>query len=123
MIKLKDLLIEATIACGECLSYVWKVGIMNQDNKQANRKMKIVYGTVQSKWISKGKRYRHAWVEDGNLVKDWQTMELGMSNYAKKGWPKREYYKYWNPKIDKKFSPAEVAKNWKEKKTIMGWDW
>jgi len=75
MIKLKDLLIEATIACGECLSYVWKVGIMNQDNKQANRKMKIVYGTVQSKWISKGKRYRHAWVEDGNLVKEWQKWQ------------------------------------------------
>jgi hypothetical protein len=24
MIKLKDILTEATIACGECLSYAWK---------------------------------------------------------------------------------------------------
>ena len=50
MIKLKSLFIEATIACGECLSYAWKMGIMNQDNKQANKKMKIAYGTVQNKF-------------------------------------------------------------------------
>ena len=92
MIKLKELLIEATIACGECLSYVWKMGIINQDNKQANKKMKITYGTVQNKHVSNNKRYRHAWVEDGNLVKDWQTMVMGGSKYAKKGWPKKEYY-------------------------------
>ena len=77
MIYLNQLLIEATIACGECLSYAWKMVIINQYNKQANKKMKIAYGTVQNKWISKGKRYRHAWVEDGNLVKDWQTMKAG----------------------------------------------
>ena len=123
MIKLKELLIEATIACGECLSYVWKMGIINQDNKQANKKMKITYGTVQNKHVSNNKRYRHAWVEDGNLVKDWQTMVMGGSKYAKKGWPKKEFYSFWKPKVDKKFTPAEVAHNWKTKKTIMGWDW
>jgi hypothetical protein len=50
-------------------------------------------------------------------------MKAGSSKYAGKGWPKREYYKTWNPKVDKKFTPAEVAHNWKTKKTIMGWDW
>ncbi len=119
MIKLKSLLTEGTIACGECLTYAWKTAAKNYNNP----KMKIVYGEVGNKWLSGGKRFKHAWVEDKGKVMDWQTMELGMSNYAKKGWPKREYYKYWNPKIDKKFSPAEVAKNWKEKKTIMGWEW
>ena len=123
MIKLKDILIEATIACGECLSYVWKVGIMNQDNKQANRKMKIVYGTVQNKWISKGKRYRHAWVEDGNLVKDWQTMELGMSKFAKKGWPKSQFYKFYSPGDLNIYTPKEAIDNFRETKSIMGWDW
>ncbi len=68
MIKLKDLLNE-TIACGECLQYAWNTYIRNQDNKSANRRMKIVFGTVQNKWISNNKRFPHAWVEDGNLVK------------------------------------------------------
>ena len=57
MIKLKDLLTEATIACGECLSYAWQTYMVKQDDKQANKKMKIVFGSVQNKWISKGKRY------------------------------------------------------------------
>ncbi len=56
MIKLKDLLNE-TIACGECLQYAWNTYIRNQDNKSANRRMKIVFGTVQNKWISNNKRY------------------------------------------------------------------
>ena len=83
MIKLKDLLTE-TIACGECLSYAWRTYIVNQDNKSANRRMKIAFGTVQNKWISNNKRYPHAWVEDGRLVKDWQTMKAGSSKYAEK---------------------------------------
>ena len=118
MIKLKDILNE-TIACGECLSYTYKQTMKNHRKKN----FKAVYGTVQNKLVSNNKRYEHAWVEDGNKVKDWQTMEAGSSKYAGKGWPKREYYKTWNPKVDKKFTPAEVAHNWKTKKTIMGWDW
>ena len=94
MIKLKQLLFEATIACAECLSYAWKMYMYNQSNKTANRKMKIVYGSVQNKWLAEGRRYKHAWVEDGNLVKDWQTMVLGMSKWAKKGWPKKRFYDF-----------------------------
>ena len=123
MIKLKDILIEATIACGECLSYVWKVGIMNQDNKQANRKMKIVFGMVGSKWISGCKRYKHAWVEDKGKVKDWQTMTLGMSKWAKKGWPKKEFYKFYSPSNLKVYSAEEAADNWKKTKSMAGWEW
>ena len=123
MIYLNQLLIEATIACGECLSYAWKMGIINQDNKQANKKMKIAYGTVQNKWISKGKRYRHAWVEDGNLVKDWQTMVAGSSKYAGKGWPKKEFYSFWKPKNVKKYTTKEAADTYLEKKSMIGWDW
>ncbi len=122
MIKLKDLLNE-TIACGECLSYAWKTYIMNQDNKVANRKMKISFGTIQNKWSAGGKRYEHAWVEDGNLVKDWQTMVMGGSKYKFKGWPKREFYKFWNPKNVKKYTPKEAADNFKKTKSMIGWDW
>ena len=42
MIKLKDILTEATIACGECLSYAWKMSMINQDDP----KMKIVFGMI-----------------------------------------------------------------------------
>ena len=87
---------------------------------------KAVYGTVQNKWISDGKRYKHAWVEDGNLVKDWQTNDPKgprSSKYAGKGWPKREFYKVWNVKNEKKYTPQEVADNFRKTKSIMGWDW
>lgn len=123
MIKLIDLLTEAVIACGKCLSYVWKISAKFSGNKSVNKKMKIVYGTVQNKWISDGKRYRHAWIEYAGKVMDWQTMEAGLSKYAGKGWPKKEFYKHWHPKIDRIYSPSEVINNYAEKKTIIGWDW
>ena len=123
MIKLVQLLTEATIACGECLSYAWKMSMYNQSNKTANRKMKIVYGSVQNKWLAEGRRYKHAWVEDGNLVKDWQTMVLGMSKWAKKGWPKKRFYDFYHPKDMKKYTPADAAEKFRQTKSMMGWDW
>ena len=122
MIKLKSLLTEGTIACGECLTYAYTQAVKNHTKKN----FKAVYGTVQNKWISGGKRYKHAWVEDGNLVKDWQTNDPKgprSSKYAGKGWPKREFYKVWNVKNEKKYTPQEVADNFRKTKSIMGWDW
>ena len=122
MIKLKNLLKEV-IACGQCLQYAWHTYMVKQSDAQANKKMKIVFGTVQNKWISKGKRYPHAWVEDGNLVKDWQTMVLGMSKWAKKGWPKKRFYDFYHPKDMKKYTPADAAEKFRQTKSMMGWDW
>ena len=122
MIKLKDLLYEATIACGECLSYAWKTYMTNQNND----KMRVAFGTVQNKLISNNKRYPHAWIEDGNLVKDWQTMDPKgprSSKWAGKGWPKKEFYKFWNPKNMKKYTPAAAAEKFRQTKSMMGWDW
>ena len=119
MIKLKSLLNEKTIACGECLSYAYKFAIRSLKKKN----VKIAYGTVQNKWISNNKRYNHAWVEDGNKVKDWQTMEAGASKYAGKGWPIKEFYKFWNVKNEKKYTPLEVIQNYAKHKSIIGWDW
>jgi hypothetical protein len=121
MIKLKDLLNE-TIACGECLSYAYTYAVKSLGKKN----VKIVYGTVQNKWISNNKRYNHAWVEDGNKVKDWQTNDPKgprSGKYAMKGWPKREFYKFWNVKNEKKYEPLEVIQNYAKQKTIIGWDW
>ncbi len=118
MIKLKSLLNE-TIACGECLSYTYTQTMKNHKKKN----FKAVYGTVQNKWISNNKRYEHAWVEDGNKVKDWQTMVMKSSKYGGKGWPIKEFYKFWNVKNEKKYTPQEVADNFRKTKSIMGWDW
>ena len=118
MIKLKSLLTEV-IACGECLSYAYKYAIRSLKKKN----VKITYGTVQNKWISNNKRYNHAWVEDGNKVKDWQTMVMKSSKYGGKGWPIREFYKFWNVKNEKKYAPLEVIQNYAKHKSIMGWDW
>jgi len=122
VIKLKSLLSEGTIACGECLSYAWKTASRNYDNP----KMKIVYGEVGNKWLSGGKRFKHAWVEDKGKVMDWQTNDPKgprSSKYAGKGWPTREFYKEWNVKNEKKYTPQEVADNFRKTKSIMGWDW
>ena len=81
MIKLKELLNEAVIACGKCLSYVWKISAKFSGNKSVNKKMKIVYGTVQNKWVSDGKRYRHAWIEYAGKVMD----SLGLERYCCRG--------------------------------------
>ena len=118
MIKLKDLLNE-TIACGECLSYVYTYAVKSLGKKN----VKITYGTVQNKWISNNKRYNHAWAEDRGKVKDWQTMKAGSSKYAGKGWPIKEFYKFWNVKKEKKYEPLEVIQNYTKHKSIIGWDW
>ena len=118
MIKLKDLLKE-TIACGECLSYAYTYAVKSLGKKN----VKIVYGTVQNKWISNNKRYNHAWAEDRGKVKDWQTMTLGMSKWAKKGWPKSTFYKFYTPSDLKVFTAKEAADNFKRTKSMMGWDW
>ena len=112
-----------TIAVGECLNYAWKTYIVKQDDEVANNTIKIVFGTVQNEWISKGRRYRHAWVEENGLVKDWQTMELGMSKWAYIGWNKDYYYESWSPKDLKKYTPAEAAEMFRETQSMIGHDW
>ena len=118
MIKLKGLLNE-TIACGECLSYAYTYAVKSLGKKN----VKITYGTVQNKWINNNKRYNHAWAEDRDKVKDWQTMKAGSSKYAGKGWPIKEFYKFWNVKKEKKYEPLEVIQNYAKHKSIIGWDW
>ena len=118
MDKLKDIVNEV-IACGECLSYAMKYAMLHQDDKR----VKICYGTVQNEWISNGKRYNHAWVETKGKVLDWQTMELGTSKWAKKGWPQKEFNEVWNPKKVKRYTPQETLDNKKKHGSINGWTW
>ena len=121
MIKLKDLLNEAgVIACGECVSWAWKYYMTHQPDKKA----KVVFGTVQNKWISKGKRYKHVWIVDKkNIVKDWQTMVAGSSKYAFKGMPMKFFKDTWHPKIDRTYGMKEAADHYLRTKTMLGWKW
>ena len=128
MIKLKSLLNEKTIACGECLSYVYKKAVMSHKSKT----LKAVYGTVTE--IGGGsKRFPHAWIEDKGRVFDWQTHEhklyshsdniITKNKWDKRGYPIKDYYKLFNVKKPKKYTPTEVADNFRKYKSIMGWDW
>lgn len=51
------------IACGECYSYAY--ARVRADGGT------LVHATVRDPWS--GKKYGHAWVEDGGYVYDWQT--------------------------------------------------
>ena len=120
MIKLRQLISEKVIACGECVSWAWKYYMTNQKDKKA----KVVFGSVQNDWVSKGRRYKHVWLVDKRkIVKDWQTMVAGSSKYAFKGMPMRFFKDTWNPKIDKEFGMKEAAENYKRTKTMLGWKW
>jgi hypothetical protein len=123
---ISDLTEMETIGCGDCLGYAFRMATKNLKSKA----MKIVYGTVQNKWISNNKRYPHAWVIDKNKVYDWQTNDpkgpMGSKYagiYPNGGWPKKEFYKFWNVKDDKSYSPLQVIDNWARTRSMMGWDW
>ena len=128
MIKLKSLLTEA--GCGECLSYTYTQAMRNHKNKN----FKAVYGTVTE--IGGGsKRFPHAWIEDKGRVKDWQTVVYKLyskggadniitkNKWDKKGYPIKDFYKLFNVKKAKKYTPQEVADNYRKYKTIEGWKW
>ena len=79
------------------------------------------------------KRFPHAWIEDKGRVFDWQTHEhklyshsdniITKNKWDKKGYPIKDYYKLFNVKKPKKYTPTEVADNFRKYKSIMGWDW
>jgi len=102
------------IACGECLSWAMKTAMMDKS-------VDVLYAMVHDPWD--GKKFAHAWVEKGNKAMDWQTMEAGLSKYAGKGWPKKEFYKAYKPKNIKKYTAKEAVANRKKYGSIMGWDW
>ncbi len=96
---LRDLIFqlkEATIACGECFSYAYA---------RVREGGTLVHAVVADPWS--GKRYDHAWVEDGGRVYDWQTSQgLG------KG-PRRikEFKKLYRPENERRFDATEAQIN------------
>ncbi len=85
---------EATIACGECFSYAYT---------RVKESGTLVHATVADPWS--GKKYDHAWVEDGGLVYDWQTSQgLGTGKPRKKG----EFYKLYRPEDITRYDKTEA---------------
>jgi len=79
--------LRVAAACGDC--YRWAYQDVRRNGGV------LVHGTVR---IPLSKRaHTHAWVERGGKVYDWQTMEAGLSRWARKGWPKDEFYAAMSP--------------------------
>ena len=126
MIKLKSLLTEA--GCGECLSYTYTQAIRNHTKNN----FKAVYGSVTE--IGGGsRRFNHAWIEYNGRVKDWQTNVhklysrgdniITKNKWDEKGYPIKDFYRLFNVKNEKKYTPEQVADNYRKYKTIEGWKW
>lgn len=92
-----------TIACGQCFSYAWRRVLDDHS-------LTLVHATVHEPFNREGKTYEHAWVEKNGLVQDWQTMELGMSKYAKKGWPLKDFYELFKPENIREYTWDDVTK-------------
>jgi hypothetical protein len=70
----------------------------------------LYQGTVVAPYSDVGKdRYDHAWVLDGGVVKDWQTMVAGMGGrYTSKGWPQDVWERAWKPRSTKVFTHEQA---------------
>lgn len=68
-------------------------------------------GTVVAPFVGAGTgRYGHAWVVDGGVVKDWQTMVAGLGGHYKGvGWPEAVWVKSWQPRGVRVFSIEQAA--------------
>lgn len=81
-----------TVPMGRCFQWAITEYLKNHlDNPQA----KLVHARVTH--TGHPEPYWHAWVEDDDRVYDWQTMDRGMSKYAKQGWPRAVFYREFKP--------------------------
>jgi len=94
-----------TIPSGECFDYTFKRALQAI---KTDEPITIVHANVVF-WGSH--QYPHAWVENDNLVQDWQTMILGTSNFSGVGWDKELFYKNFTPTHIQRYTPEQVMKN------------
>ncbi len=103
---------EDTITCGQCFKWAF-------EEIRKNRRGVLKHGQITHPFT--GKKYFHAWIEDGRVVKDWQTMKAGLSKYAGKGWPKDVFDKTFDPKQVKTYSQGEALVKGLKKKQFGPW--
>jgi len=96
--------------CGEC--FRWSFSQITKDDSA-----KLVHGLVTPPFSNKPP-YWHAWIEKGDLVKDWQTMEAKIGGkFAGKGYPKNLFYELYQPKNIRKYSTSKAIEKWVQSKS------
>jgi len=94
-----------TIPGGECYSYAYRYSRKHPDAT-------IVHATVIEPFAIDPNRHAHAWVEEGGIIYDWQTMVAGEGGkFTGKGWPKGVFYEVFEPKDVKKYTSSEILRN------------
>lgn len=71
----------------------------------------LCQGTVVAPYADAGPaRYAHAWIVDGGVVKDWQTMVAGFGGrFSGRGWPAKHWVQRWQPLSVKKYTITEAV--------------
>tara|TARA_B100000315_G_scaffold247721_2_gene276822 strand:- start:357 stop:1115 length:759 start_codon:yes stop_codon:yes gene_type:complete len=97
------------IGCGECFKWAYQQ-IMEKGHSErlGSHQWSLVQAIVKNPWD--GKSYPHAWIENKKVVQDWQTMEIGMSKYKKKGWPRNIFYDTFKPSKVIKYGRDDAIK-------------
>ena len=97
------------MGCGECFKWAYQQ-IMEKGHSErlGSHQWSLVQAIVKNPWD--GKSYPHAWIENKKVVQDWQTIEIGMSKYKKKGWPRNIFYDTFNPSKVIKYGRDDAIK-------------
>ena len=97
------------IGYGECFKWAYQQ-IMEKGHSErlGSHQWSLVQAIVKNPWD--GKSYPHAWIENKKVVQDWQTMEIGMSKYKKKGWPRNIFYDTFKPSKVIKYGRDDAIK-------------
>ena len=102
---IKRLLTEKTIALGQCYPHAIKLA-NDATNEEWDdlEKFKVVHGRVTNKWG--GEPYKHAWVEKGDMIFDWQTHTTKPDGISR-----NVYYDMYQPEIHNEYTAKETTLN------------
>ena len=102
---IRKLLIE--IAIGQCYPHAAKMAQQSTVEEFSDlSKFKVVHGTVTHTMSSSPKPIKHAWVEKGDMIFDWQT-----HSQKPDGIPRDIYYDMYAPEIHDEYTAEETMVN------------
>ena len=98
-------LIKESIAIGQCYPFAVNMAKASRvADRNDLRKFKVVHGRVADKFS--GDSYKHAWVEKGDLIFDWQTHVTKPDGVARD-----VYYDMFQPEVYEEYTAAETIMN------------
>jgi|TARA_R110000744_G_C18965177_1_gene517400 hypothetical protein len=99
----RELLVEKAI--GQCYPFALDMA-WDSSKEESNdlMKFKIVHGRITNKWNNES--YKHAWVEKGDMIFDWQTHSTKPA-----GVPRDVYYDMFQPEIHNEYTAKETIAN------------